>query len=353
MKPRSSTSTPAFSAPIFLPLGAPTADQHQVVDRASGAFSPSNATSMPPSASPRPDGLGLQHDVVEARRVELLPDRDQVAVGARHQAVEHLDHVEARAERRVHRGHLEADDAAADDQHPLRHAPAARARRSNRRCADRPGMNGSFTACEPAAMIALLEAHDLLAVRRCRSTSTSCGLDELADARAPPSTLRIFAIAARPPVSLPTTLFLCARSLARSIFGAPNATPCVGQCARLVDDRGDVQQRLRRDAADVEADAAERRVALDQHRASCRGRRRGTRRCSRPGRRRARRMSQSTSTAGVAAGDRCGAAAGARAVPALLRRAAAGAWRAAAAAPRCASIAAISSRALAIPCRRP
>ena len=34
---------------------------------------------------------------------------------------------------------------------------------------------------------------------------------------------------------------------------------------RLVDDLGGVQQRLRRDAADVEAHAAERRPALDQH----------------------------------------------------------------------------------------
>ena len=56
-----------------------------------------------------------------------------------------------------------------------------------------------------------------------------------------------------------------ARSLARSIFGSPKSTPCVGEVRRLVDHRGDVQQRLRRDAADVEADAAERRVALDQH----------------------------------------------------------------------------------------
>ena len=65
------------------------------------------------------DRLGLEHDVVEARRVHLLPDLDQVAVGALHQAVEHLDHVEPRAERRVDRAHLEADDAAADDQHAL------------------------------------------------------------------------------------------------------------------------------------------------------------------------------------------------------------------------------------------
>ena len=38
-------------------------------------------------------------------------------------------------------------------------------------------------------------------------------------------TLRILAMAVRPPVSLPTTLALCARSLSSSIFGLPKLTP--------------------------------------------------------------------------------------------------------------------------------
>jgi hypothetical protein len=38
-------------------------------------------------------------------------------------------------------------------------------------------------------------------------------------------TLRILAIAARPPVSLPTTLFLWPCSLARSMVGLPKLTP--------------------------------------------------------------------------------------------------------------------------------
>ena len=88
----------------------------------SGAFSPSKLTSMPAWRRLGADGLGLQHDVVEARRVHLLPDLDEVAVGALHQAVEHLDHVDARAERRVDGRHLEADDPAADHQHALRDA---------------------------------------------------------------------------------------------------------------------------------------------------------------------------------------------------------------------------------------
>ncbi len=54
--------------------------------------------------------------------VHLLPDLDQVAVGALHQAVHHFDHVQARAQRAVDRAHFQADDAAAQDQHALRHA---------------------------------------------------------------------------------------------------------------------------------------------------------------------------------------------------------------------------------------
>jgi methyl-accepting chemotaxis protein len=64
-------------------------------------------------------GLGLEHDVVEALGVHLLPDLDEVAVGTLHQAVEHFDHVQARAQRAVDGAHLQADDAAAQDQHAL------------------------------------------------------------------------------------------------------------------------------------------------------------------------------------------------------------------------------------------
>ncbi len=38
-------------------------------------------------------------------------------------------------------------------------------------------------------------------------------------------TLRIFAIAAKPPVSLPTTFSLCVFSFARSIAGGANVMP--------------------------------------------------------------------------------------------------------------------------------
>ena len=67
--------------------------------------------------------------------------------------------------------------------------------------------------------------------------------------------------------------------------GLGEAKAVMAHLLRLVDHLGGVQQRLRRDAADVQADAAEGRPALDQHHLSCRDRRRGRPRCSRPGRR--------------------------------------------------------------------
>ena len=45
----------------------------------------------------------------------------EVLVRARYQRVHQLDHRDLRAERVVHRRHLEPDDAAADDQQALRH----------------------------------------------------------------------------------------------------------------------------------------------------------------------------------------------------------------------------------------
>jgi hypothetical protein len=65
-------------------------------------------------------GFGLQHDVVETASVERLPNLHQVPVRPTHQAVEHFDYVEPGAQRRVHRAHFQAYDAAADDEHVLR-----------------------------------------------------------------------------------------------------------------------------------------------------------------------------------------------------------------------------------------
>ena len=90
-------------------------------------------------------------------------------------------------------------------------------------------MNGSFTASEPAAMTARLKPI-VVVPPAARSTTTW-----LASLKRPlpvtTVTFRIFAICASPPVSLATTLFLCATSRARSTLGAPNSTPKAPKCA--------------------------------------------------------------------------------------------------------------------------
>ena len=78
-------------------------------------------------------------------------------------------------------------------------------------------------------------------------------------------TLRCFASAARPPVSLPITLSFQLRISSMSIFGLRERHAVMRDFFRFVDDLGDMQQRLGRDAADVQAHAAQAGVLFDQH----------------------------------------------------------------------------------------
>src|SRR4029079_15371648 len=69
------------------------------------------------------DRLRLQHDPIETRRIHFLPDGDEIAIGARHQAVEHLDDVNPRAQYEIDGRRFKPDDAAAKNQHFLRDGP--------------------------------------------------------------------------------------------------------------------------------------------------------------------------------------------------------------------------------------
>ena len=213
--------------------------------------------------------------------VDLFPDPDEVAVGAGHQAVEHFDDVETRAERRVDRSHLEADDAAADHEHPLRHRREverprriehARIIRNERQPHDlRTGGDDR-----------LLEAHDRLgAGLRLRRPCGDLDLDmvrieELADA-ADDLDLACLGHAGKPAGQLADDLVLPAAQPGEVDPRRIERDPVLGERLRLVHHGRDVQQRLRRNAADVEAHAAQRAVALDQHglHAEVRGAKRG------------------------------------------------------------------------------
>ena len=77
-------------------------------------------------------------------------------------------------------------------------------------------------------------------------------------------TLRWLASPASPPVSRVTTPSFQARSPSTSMVGAPNDSAVLGHLLGLGDHLGRVQQRLGRDAADVEADPAQRAAAVHQ-----------------------------------------------------------------------------------------
>ena len=81
------------------------------------------------------------------------------------------------------------------------------------------------------------------------------------------STLRCFASPARPFVSLPTTpAFHAAQLRDVDLRLCRTSTPACAISSASVIDLRDVQQRFRRNAADVQAHAAQRRIALDEHR---------------------------------------------------------------------------------------
>ena len=83
-------------------------------------LSPSKLTSMPFFVAFASTTLVFR--CTASRASQALGQRlDQVGVGAGHQLVHELDHGDFAAERGVHGGHLQADDAAADDQQLLRH----------------------------------------------------------------------------------------------------------------------------------------------------------------------------------------------------------------------------------------
>ena len=143
------------------------------------------------------------------------------------------------------------------------------------------GDEAGATGSEPAAMIAFVEADGLRAFRRLDPAGV------LADVNLPSPvttlTFRCFASPAEPAVRRLTTPSFQPRMAVEIDSGSPKLTPCDAHRPGLVDDLGDMQQRLGRDAADIEADAAEGRAASRPARRSARDRRRGRRPCSRRG----------------------------------------------------------------------
>ncbi|OEZ92696.1 hypothetical protein JAB9_46260 [Janthinobacterium sp. HH107] len=209
------------------------------------------------------DRLGLGHDVVEALLVELLPYLDGVAVSALHQAIHHFDHVDARAEGRINRRHFQADDAAADDQHAFRDlAQFQRARRIDDARVfrhERQLHHGRAGGDD-----GLLELHDFFRTVACRHFDVVRG-EELAHSG---DDLRLARLghAGQAARHVRDHAFLVLAYLVDVDRRLGERHARVGHVRRFVDDGCHVQQRLGRDAAHVQAHAAQGGVALDDDR---------------------------------------------------------------------------------------
>ena len=183
----------------------------------------------------------------------------RVGVLLRDQRVEHLDDRHLGAEAVEDRRELAADDPAAEDDEPPRHllVCASRPVESTQRGESSPSIGGR-SGNEPVATIADLNV-----------TSS------------PPSTAIVFASLKRPVPFTHSTPFALKRlatphviclttpafhsfAAAKSSFGSPTLTPNFAKLssASLQRERG-LHPRLRRDAADAQARAAELRLLLD------------------------------------------------------------------------------------------
>ena len=122
----------------------------------------------------------------------------------------------------------------------------------------KPGATGS----EPAAMIALTKRMTFAP----SAVSTRTVLGEVNwPSPVTTVTLRCLARPVRPPVKRLTTAYFQPRIAVEVEGRRAEADAMRAHRLGFVDDFGDMQKRLRGNAADIEADAAKRRALIDQH----------------------------------------------------------------------------------------
>ena len=207
---------PAFSAPMSLPFGVrPTATRIRSNVSVAGALAALEVHRQTLPAALRLVTFALSwmasycFEIASQRRHDIV-------VGARHDLVHQLDDRHLRAERVIDGRHLQADDAAADDQQPLRHA--VQLERSGR--ID----DARIVVRNERQFHGLRSGRDDRTARSSRSSllpSLGADFDWFGETNRPVPwhhvTLRCFASTARPPVSRFTTPSFQSRSFSMSI----------------------------------------------------------------------------------------------------------------------------------------
>jgi hypothetical protein len=192
----------------------------------------------------------------------LLQRTHEVGIGAGHELIHEFDDGHFAAERAVHRSHFQADDAAADDEQFLRNVGEQQRVGRIHHARVVPRKTGQLHGLRTGGDDRVPEAHEFFAVFRVdfdlvrRHERAGAGDDR---------DLALLAHAGEAAVHLRDDLVLVRAQLVEFDFRRAEGDADVGGVRGFVDDARGVQQRLRRNAADVEADAAERAVAFDEH----------------------------------------------------------------------------------------
>ena len=215
------------------------------------------------------DRLGLEHDLVEALGVHLLPDLEQISIGTLHDRIEHFHDFDTRAQRRIDRGHLQADDATADDQQPFR--DEAQFQRAggidDARVVRDEGQMHRLTA---GGDDALFEADDFLLAALVLAIAGGEFDFQMMGIEKTPVAAHGFHLArlghARQSAGqLAHHLAFVSAQLVQIHGGCAEGHAQVGEVRDLVHDRRHMQQGFGGNAADVKAHAAQCCIALHQH----------------------------------------------------------------------------------------
>ena len=192
-----------------------------------------------------------------------MPDLDHVAVSALHQSIHHFDDINTGAQCGIHGGHFQTDDAATDDQHALRHlAQLQRTSRINDtrvlryewQVHDR-GAGSDNRLLELDGLFATVSGShfDMVAAKELTNALYHVDLARLGHA-------------GQTAGHGPDDFFLVGTQLVDIDFRLAEGDPMMRHRGGFINHGGDVQQGLGRDTTDVQANPAQRRIALHQHR---------------------------------------------------------------------------------------
>src|SRR5690554_991651 len=216
------------------------------------------------------DRFGLEHDVVETMGVHFLPYLDEIAIRALHQAVLHFDHIDPRTQGGIDRRHFKADDAAANDEHLFGYGGEFQ-RTGGVDHARVIRHEGQFYRLAAGRDDALLELHhllfagDVLAFAGSELDFNVLWIQE-ASRSAHDLDLATLGHAGEAAGEFAHHLFFVRAQLVDVELRLAIGHTKIGKMADFVHHARNVQQRFRRNAADIQAHAAEGRVTFDDDR---------------------------------------------------------------------------------------